>query len=635
MPLVAAWAVDRTFDYTIPDKLATSVSVGSLVRVPFGGRKVRGIVTQVERRVPERELDAIANVSFPAPVAPAPLPELYEWVAQRYAAPRGRTYERAVPPRVRVGKPAVEVLAQDPATFTDHLVHYERGPALLEAIAGGSPGAWSLRPFAGHHKGELIAELLGAAARAAEGAALVAVPEIHFGSQVIDHLARAFASLVRVDSSTDEMQRSEAWAALASGHPLAVGGRAVVFAPCPKLRLIVVDDEHDSVYKEDRAPRYDARRVALERARLQGAVCVFVSATPSVETGAATLDGSMSTSTPPRAAARSARPVVEVVPPPDDGGLSPDLHARMRDALRAERSVALLVPTRGYATTLWCSECRRSLRCPVCEAGLSYELEPRRVRCRRCGFTAVPPDKCPSCSATEFRYLGRGAERYTEQLARAFPRVPVLHMDRDAAERTGAGRSWGGTGIYVTTWFGTKPELRPPVGLAGVIDADALIRRPDFRASEQAHQVLVEMAEWVGPASTGGRLVVQTNEPGHHSIQAVARADYDFFLERELVLRRELAYPPFSELIKVASTGDHRREAIEEAADVARFHGARVLGPISAPFPTGGRDGSGDRIEGLQLLLKCAVAQPVAAGLRDILPRVPRGTRLRVDVDPR
>ncbi|HWC32622.1 MAG TPA: hypothetical protein VG709_05785, partial [Actinomycetota bacterium] len=485
MPLVAAWGVDRTFDYSISSKLEGAVRVGSLVRVPFGGRKVRGIVVDVAVRVAEREVEPIVNVSFARPVAPAPLPELYEWLARRYAVPRGRAYERAVPPRVRVASPPIVPLGS--ATSRSRLESYEGGAELLRAISAGVGGGWCLRPYPSDGRGELIAELVGAAGAAGGGAALVAVPGVHYGSQVIEALQRAFPSLVRVDSSVDDMQRSAAWSALAGGHGLAAGGRGVVFAPAPDLRLIVIDEEHDSVYKEDRSPRHDARRVAMERARLQGAAVVFVSPAPSVETGAAAASGAIGSVHPSREAQRAGRPVVEVTAPPPDGGLSPDLHARIRDTLRNGASAALLVPAPGYARTLWCAGCRRSVRCPRCEAAVSFELQPRRVRCRRCGFTSAPPDTCPSCGAREFRYLGRGAERYADQLARSFPRAPVFHMDRRAAE---AGRDaitrWEGAGIYATTWFGTKPELRPPVSLVGVLDADALTRRADFRAAEQA-----------------------------------------------------------------------------------------------------------------------------------------------------
>lgn len=181
--------------------------------------------------------------------------------------------------------------------------------------------------------------------------------------------------------------------------------------------------------------------------------------------------------------------------------------------------------------------------------------------------------------------------------------------------------------IYVTTWIGTKPAIRPPVSLVGVLDADALIRRPDWRAAESGYQALAAMAEWAGPSRDGGRLVVQTAEPTHHAVQSVVRADYGFFLSRELPHREELGYPPFRELIKVSAGGSVAPELIERAAAVGRSHGARVLGPIEVGVH---RDDA--RVE---ILMKCVDATPVGADLRGILASVPAGGRLRVDVDPR
>ena len=629
VPLVPAWAVDRTFDYVVPAKLRAQVAVGSLVRIPFGGRKVRGIVTALGTWATERELETVASAPLRAPVAPPPLPELYEWLAERYLVPRGRAFERAVPPRVRVAAEPPRALEADESRGA--LRDYAGGSALLSAIAQRTGGAWCLQALASQPRSELVVDLLSAAA--GRGATIVAVPEIRYGSEVMERVEAAFPSLVRVDSASDDMQRSVAWMQMATGHGLAAGGRAVVFVPAPQLALIVIDEEHDSAYKEDRTLRYDARRVALERARLQGATCVFISPTPSVEIGAAASSGSMGSVIPQREARRAARPLVEVVPTPSDGGLAPELHARIRETLREAASVALLAPTRGYATVLWCGNCRRSVRCSRCEAAVSFERGSGQTMCRRCGLGSAPPDDCPSCAANDFRFLGRGSERYAEQLTRAFPGTPVIRMDREVAEQ--GPRTWSGSGIYVTTWFGTKPELRPPVSLVGVLDADALTRRIDFRAAEHAYQALAEMSQWAGPAASGGRLVIQSADPNHHAIQAVVRGDYSFFLSRELEFRRELAYPPFTELVKVSALGTSAVEVIAAAGDTARRHGARVLGPIEAPFPQGGRDSRRPGEEGLQLLLKCPSAQTVALGLRDILPRVPRGTRLRVDVDPR
>jgi primosomal protein N' (replication factor Y) len=224
--------------------------------------------------------------------------------------------------------------------------------------------------------------------------------------------------------------------------------------------------------------------------------------------------------------------------------------------------------------------------------------------------------------------VGAGSERLADQLESMFPRSTVTRVDADTLAGTQPASPQAD--IYVTTWIGTKPALRPAVSLVAVLDADALIRMPDFRATENAYRALVEMAEWAGPAAVGGRLVVQTTEPTHHAIQALVRADYNFFLERELEQRLELAYPPFSELVKVRSSGSNHIEVLDEAAELCRGLGARVLGPIELQVR------AGRTLElAAEVLVKHPDAERVAECLRGILPKVPAGTRLRVDVDPR
>jgi primosomal protein N' (replication factor Y) len=624
-PLIPAWRVDRAFDYAIPGRFRDVVRVGSLVRVPFGGRRVRGIVARVFEGEPD-ELEEIASMVFDDPLTPPPLDRLMTWVAERYLVPRGRALMRVVPPRVRVG--AEPPRAVGPGAEPVLLPTYEGGRSLLSAIRSGRSGAWLVRTAEAASRTALVCELVAAAVAAERGAALVAVPEIRYGSSVIEAIMDHFPEGVRVDSGVPERDRTRSWLSLARGHRLGVGGRSTVFAPAPDLRLIVLDEEHHPTYKEDRAPRYDARRVALERARLQRSVCVFLSSAPSVETGASALGGEFGWVEPGREERRQARPIIELVPPPEDRALSHELHERIRDTLRAGGRAALLAPARGYSRALWCAQCRRSLRCPVCEAGLFYDRSPRGVRCVRCGFASAAPDRCPSCASVGFLYVGAGSERLAEQLAKSFPRARVVRMDPAALE------SWDeedrrtateDADLYVTTWVGTKASLRPDVSLVGVLDADWLIRRPDFRAAERAHQALMEMAGWAGPAGSGGRLVVQTREPGHHSVQALMRGDYRFFLERELELRHELSYPPYSELVKASAFGPHADRLLEQVRGAAAPRGGRVLGPVPVLV-------AGER--GRQLLIKCPDALEVARPLRGILPAVPAGSRLRIDVDP-
>jgi primosomal protein N' (replication factor Y) len=212
-----------------------------------------------------------------------------------------------------------------------------------------------------------------------------------------------------------------------------------------------------------------------------------------------------------------------------------------------------------------------------------------------------------------------------EQIASAFPRARVMRVDPDVLENADELPDMDASDIYVTTWIGTKAALRPEVSLVGVLDADWMIRRPDFRAAERGYQALAEMAEWAGPASEGGRLVLQTAEPRHHALQALARADYRFFLTRELEQRRELSYPPFSELIKIGARGAGASRDIEEVGRVCRDAGATVLGPIAIR--------GGD--ESWQVLVKCSDAMDIADALRELVRRARFGGRVRIDVDPR
>ena len=594
------------------------IAHGTLVRIPFGGRVVRGFVLGLSDDPPSTDLAALKGVVVDTPLVPPPLDDVLGDVARRYVVPRGRAFARAVPPRVRVPETPPHIPSEGPPPQL--LTGYQGGANLLAAIRARGTGTWCVQILPGADRGALVAEMVAALP---SGAAIVLVPEVRYGSQVLDRLTEYFPELARVDSGQTDGQRSQAWISMAEGGRVAGGGRSAVFTPAPDLALIVVDEEHHQTYKEDRAPRYDARWVAIDRARHQRALCVLMSASPSVEAGAAAASGTYASVSATRSEYRAARPVIELVGRPEDRSIGSDLHERISSTLRSGDRVALLAPSPAFSRAIWCGDCRRSMRCPRCESGLFFDKSLQRVRCARCGHVASAPDVCPTCGSAELKHVGAGTERLAEQLDRSFPRATVHRVDPahpDRIPRTPID-------IYVTTWMGTKAALRPAVALVGVLDADWLIRRPDFRSAESAYQALVEMAEWAGPATEGGRVVVQTAEPNHHALQAVVRADYDFFLRRELELRKELAYPPFVEIVKVSARGPGARAVLKDVTATIEGLATRVLGPVEV--------NTSDGATALQLLVKCLDARPIADALRVILESTPKGIRLSVDVDPR
>lgn len=616
VPLVPAWALDRTFTYEVPEGL--DVSIGSLVRIPLGNRRVRGVVVSLgEGR--GSDLEQVHGVVLPVSVAPGTMVALLEEVAVRYATPRGVVFDRVVPPRVRVPRrePGGITRAGVPAPPA----RYEGMGSLVQALQHRTGGTWVLQASPSEDRGDLIAALAGVC----EGQVLVCVPEVRWGSPVVQSIARRFPDLVRLDSAAGDVERSRGWVAMADGHGIGAGGRAAVFAPAPDLGAIFLEDEANRAFKEDRSPRFDARWAAVRRAQLSGAACVLVTSAPSLEAAALVRRGAILVR-PSDEAMRAARPNVEIAEPADDG-ISHALRRAISETLQRGGKVGLLVPQRGYARSLWCPSCHRSVRCPRCEAGVVFERDRAAARCPRCSFGGRAPEVCPNCGAPELLSLGAGSERLAEQLGLIFPRATVRRIDPNVLDGLSEAPAVDDADIYVTTWIGTKAALRPAVSLVGVLDADTLIRRPHMRAAEDAYLALSELARWAGPAAEGGRLLIQTREPSHHAVQSVVRGDPWYFIEREEPIRKELDYPPFFGAVKVRVRGQRVQPVLDRVTEVAESAGAKVLGPVTVTT----REGA----EVQELMLKCPDTHEVASALRVILPDVPRGTTLWIDVDPR
>ncbi len=396
------------------------------------------------------------------------------------------------------------------------------------------------------------------------------------------------------------------WKRLRHGDlDVVIGARSALFAPLRKLGLVIVDEEHDSSFKQEEGVRYHARDMAILRAHRAGGVVVLGSATPSLETEYLTRTGRAEKLRLPGRARAQAMPKVELVDlrrigagPTGDKRISVSLHRAIEETLAQKEQAIIFLNRRGFAPSVRCDACGELAACPSCSVALTFHKQQGgTLSCHYCGYARRLTRDCPKCGAAGLFLEGIGTEKLEETLAAAFPAARVARLDRDVAsgkrvEAIMARVRAREVDILVGTQMVTKGHDLPNVTLVGVINADAALSIPDFRASERGFQLLVQVAGRAGrgDASQEARVLVQTYDPEQPAIVFAAKHDVDGFLERELTNRAELGYPPFSRitLVRVEATLEADAQAaaarLAEAARSVEAPGVDILGPAAAPL---------------------------------------------------
>jgi primosomal protein N' (replication factor Y) len=463
----------------------------------------------------------------------------------------------------------------------------------------------------------------------------------------------AFGDRVAIQhSALSDGERHDQWHRIRRGDvDLVIGTRSAVFAPLTRLGLIVVDEEHDTSYKQEEAPRYHGRDVAIVRATYEGALVVLGSATPSMESYQNALSGKYAQATlerrvldRPLAAVRIVNMRAEYAEQGPDAIISRDLSAAVADRLARREQVLVLLNRRGYATAVFCRQCGDTFECPNCTISLTVHRARNgwRARCHYCNYSMMVPKACRKCAAPYLERAGFGTEKVEEQLAEAFPNARIGRVDRDSVRRKGAlasllGRfAAGDLDILVGTQMIAKGHDFPRVTLVGVVSADVGLGLADFRAAERTFQLLTQVAGRAGRGERTGEAIVQTLYPDHYSIQLACRQDYRAFFDREFAYRRGMRYPPMVALINTIVRGRTFEEAMQTATEIVRriepataTAGLTILGPAPAPLV---------RLRGehrVQFLVKgtrrAEMRRALQAALAD-MPQVRR--RVTVDVDP-
>ena len=434
--------------------------------------------------------------------------------------------------------------------------------------------------------------------------AIVLVPEISLTPQTCDRFRARFGTVAVLHSHLTAAERHAQWREIASGRVnVVVGARSAIFAPTPRLGLIVIDEEHESSFKQATAPRYHARDVAEWIAKAEGVPLVLGSATPALETFARCLSGEWRMCRLADRVGGGQLPAVITVDLRERssrsrGAVSPRLAAGIRWALDAGGQVMLLLNRRGFATHVQCRACGHTARCDQCDLALTLHQPGHRGICHGCGLVARLPADCPDCHAPGLVHSGTGTQRLEEQVRAAFPDAAVARMDTDTMRTRGSHEQTLDAfrnrqiDILVGTQMIAKGLDFPSVMLVGVVNADAALHLADFRAAERTCQLVTQVAGRSGRGPLGGRVVVQTSTPDHPAIRAAATHDYEAFVRSELPAREALLYPPFGSIVRMVVRSIDERAASEWAGHlVERLRRAaegmpeiRVLGPAPAPI---------------------------------------------------
>ncbi len=800
--VAVAVPVFQTFTYSAPENIASLVSAGKRVLIPFGRRRITGYVLGPSRGVDQKEVKSVLDVLDDQPLFPPAMVPFFRWISDYYKYPLGEVIKNALPGGLNVRDYALVALTADGQNCIEGgqlnpiakqiLCHLQSGPCrvkeLFNQIDRGIPGAllysleqqgliahkWELSKARAKARRERFVQLTGVQpeagqlsrsrtkvlevlaesgeisvkqlkkiiptsaalikplekagylsiqskrvyrdpfgksikpdsapvlnreqARAVERISdffnqgykafllrgvtgsgktevymrvadeviksgrcvLVLVPEIALITQMERRFRARFGDGVGVlHSGLSAGERFDQWTRIMQGEAtIVIGARSAIFAPLADIGIIIVDEEHDSSYKQEGQLRYNARDLAVVRARQIGCLALLGSATPSVQSYHNTLNGKFSELTLTKRVERRPLPEISIVDlreSRDTRGtgryISPQLQQAMRETLEHGEQVLLFLNRRGFASFPVCATCGQPMRCKHCDISLTLHQHSNAYRCHYCGFSRSALSKCEVCGSDKIKLLGLGTEKLEGMVAKLFPDARLARMDRDTTTRKGSilkllkGLRDKTTDILVGTQMVAKGHDFPNITLVGIICADLSLSFPDFRAGERTFQLLAQVAGRAGRGDRSGRVILQTYNPDHFSIEAAREQDFLAFYNQEIEFRKTLNYPPFSRVIQLKISGKDSRQTRNQADllgercrslkadDPAAYQSIDLLGPIESSLTRIAR-----RYR-RQILLKGSNTRKLHQFVNQLMTEHPalfnhRQVKVAIDVDP-
>lgn len=646
----------QAFTYAVPEGMP--IAVGQRVVVPFGRKRRIGYVTELVASAPTMAIKPIEEILDLDPSLSPALMELIQWMSRYYFSPIGELCRGALPGTLsllskKAGKPrsTPHELGDSFTSTTSHpLTPAQQAivDAVSPAIDAKQFSPLLLHGITGSGKTEIYLELF-AHSLTSNRQALFLVPEIGLTPQLTGRVVSRFPGQVAIyHSGLTDSQRHREWQKIRSGEAnIVVGTRSALFAPFRHLGIIVVDEEHDSSYKQDEAPRYHGRDGAIMRAKIESVPIVLGSATPSLESYLNAQRKKYTYLHLPERVGGAVLPPIELVDmrvgdKHPSFYLSYQLACAIEETLEKKRQTILFLNRRGFSSFTICSDCGTSPTCPNCSISLTHHRHPDVLLCHYCDYTIPLPPCCPNCKSKKFKPLGLGTQRLETELKEFFPDARISRLDRDTASSHHqrmdilGEMKRGETDILIGTQMITKGHDFPGVDLVGIISADTSLHLPDFRAAERTFQLLTQTSGRAGRTIDPARVIIQTLSPEHYSLQHAATHDFLSFANTELGHREELEYPPFFKMAAIRIVGNIEERVVQVANSLPSLltdsEQLCVRGPAPAPLA---------KVRGKfrwHLLIKTSSH----AHLHDMLSRIqryaieqcPSGVNVQIDVDP-
>ncbi|MEZ0390742.1 MAG: primosomal protein N' [Pseudobdellovibrionaceae bacterium] len=650
--------------YLAPTELTAELKRGLLVRVPLGrsDRSVKGLLLTPAEAIPDVEIKAINKIESEYQALPDYFLKWIEWLAQYYLHPIGNVMVSAYPPLSRLEKarkssrpPVVPQLANRPPPELT-----EEQSQVFEAIRKSKEFSTHLLfGVTGSGKTEVYLRLLQEVLEQGKQA-IVLVPEISLTPQLIHRFSERFGDRIAVLHSqlTDRERTNQWWEMVEGRKKILIGARSALFCPLQNIGLIIVDEEHESSYKQDEKLKYHGRDAAIMLGKFANCPVILGSATPSLESWKNAQEGRYQLQTMAQRVQNRSLPQVEILDlrsqkkdPALPYWLSAPLFQAMQETLQRKEQVALFLNRRGMAQVVLCPDCGYTHECPNCDISLTLHGQHHLV-CHYCDYHESFRLDCPSCKEGEMTPLGLGTELVESEMQKLFPEAKVARADRDEIqgrsdlEELVRGMESGETDILIGTQMIAKGLDFPNLNLVGLLLADVGFNLPDFRATERSFQLITQVSgrsgRHVKPGESPGRVIIQTFNPDHPSLIFAKDHHFSNFAEQELQHRKILSYPPYGKLTSFRIQGTHLRRVQEAARLLQRrsqqlktmnpaYEKIEVLGPAEAPI---------SKLKGqfrYYLLLKGLDHRSLNSFCHQVcgdLKWLPAATRVSVDVDP-